>query len=145
FFLAAGDGIPEHLIAADPGYWVHAVTGQLLGDGKTIEPEVMENTSAASATRGQSPTSNSNITPNRREFFGSAGVHSCAHISLLCVLAAIKAVPGYPFLDPAPPGCHARMAFGLRTPAPRKAGLRVSPSAAADTSALAFRLLGRLR
>jgi haloacetate dehalogenase len=42
FFLAAADGIPEHLIAADPGYWVHAVTGQLLGDGKSIEPEVME-------------------------------------------------------------------------------------------------------
>ena len=42
FFLAAGDGIPEHLIAADPGYWIRAVTGQLLGDGKTIEPEVME-------------------------------------------------------------------------------------------------------
>src|SRR5215472_13340843 len=34
---------------------------------------------------------------------GLAGVHSCAHISLLCVLAVIKAVPGYPFLDPAPP------------------------------------------
>jgi haloacetate dehalogenase len=42
FFLANGDGIPEHLIAADPGYWVHTVTGQLLGDGKSIEPEVME-------------------------------------------------------------------------------------------------------
>src|SRR5215831_18174565 len=54
-------------------------------------------------------------------------------------------MPGYPFLDPAPPGCHARTAFGLRTPAPRTAGLRVSPSAATDTIALAFRLLGRLR
>jgi haloacetate dehalogenase len=42
FFLATGDGIPEHLIAADPGHWVRAVTGQLLGDGKSIEPEVME-------------------------------------------------------------------------------------------------------
>jgi haloacetate dehalogenase len=42
FFLAAGNGIPETLIAADPGYWVRAMTGQLLGDGKGIEPEVME-------------------------------------------------------------------------------------------------------
>jgi haloacetate dehalogenase len=42
FFLAVGNGIPEHLIAVDPGYWVRAVTGQLLGDGKSIEPEVME-------------------------------------------------------------------------------------------------------
>jgi haloacetate dehalogenase len=42
FFMAAGNGIPEHMIAADPGYWVRAVTGQLLGDGKSIEPEVME-------------------------------------------------------------------------------------------------------
>ena len=60
---------------------------------------------------------------------GLAGVRSCAHISLLCVLAAIKAVPGYPFLDPAPPGCHGRTAFGLRMPAPRKAasGFRRPP------------------
>jgi haloacetate dehalogenase len=42
FFLATGDGVPEHMIAADPGYWVRAVTGQLLGDGARIEPEVME-------------------------------------------------------------------------------------------------------
>jgi haloacetate dehalogenase len=42
FFLAAGNGIPEHLIAADPGYWVRTVTSQLLGDGKSIEPEVLE-------------------------------------------------------------------------------------------------------
>jgi len=42
FFLAAGNGIPEHMIAADPGYWVRALTGQLLGEGAKIEPEVME-------------------------------------------------------------------------------------------------------
>jgi haloacetate dehalogenase len=40
FFLAAGNGIPEHLIAADPGYWLHAVIGSLGGAG--IEPEVMD-------------------------------------------------------------------------------------------------------
>jgi haloacetate dehalogenase len=42
FFLAAGDGIPEHMIAADPGYWVRALTGQLLGEGASVEPDVME-------------------------------------------------------------------------------------------------------
>jgi haloacetate dehalogenase len=42
FFLAAGNGIPEHMIAADPGYWVGALTGQLLGEGASIEPTVME-------------------------------------------------------------------------------------------------------
>jgi haloacetate dehalogenase len=42
FFMAAGAGVPEHLIGKDPDYWVRTVTGQLLGDGKTIEPEAME-------------------------------------------------------------------------------------------------------
>ena len=42
FFLATGHGIPEHMIAADPAYWVRELTGQLLGDGASIEPEVME-------------------------------------------------------------------------------------------------------
>jgi haloacetate dehalogenase len=42
FFLAAGDGIPEHLIAADPGFWVRSFIGQLLGRGKSLEPEAME-------------------------------------------------------------------------------------------------------
>jgi haloacetate dehalogenase len=41
-FLAAGGGIPEHMIGADPGYWVRAFVGQLLGEGASIEPEVME-------------------------------------------------------------------------------------------------------
>jgi haloacetate dehalogenase len=42
FFLAAGDGIAEHMITADPGYWVRSLTGRLLGDGAVIEDEVME-------------------------------------------------------------------------------------------------------
>jgi haloacetate dehalogenase len=42
FFLATGNGIPEHMVAADPGYWVRAVMSQLLGDGASIEPAVME-------------------------------------------------------------------------------------------------------
>jgi haloacetate dehalogenase len=42
FFLAAAYGIPEHLIAADPGYWVRSLTSQLIGDAASIEPVVME-------------------------------------------------------------------------------------------------------
>jgi haloacetate dehalogenase len=42
FFLAAGDGMAEHMIAADPGYWVESVTAQLLGDGASIEPGAMQ-------------------------------------------------------------------------------------------------------
>ncbi len=42
FFLATGRGIPEHLIAADPGFWVREQTAQLIGPGASIEPEVME-------------------------------------------------------------------------------------------------------
>jgi haloacetate dehalogenase len=42
FFLATGDGIPEHMIAADPGYWVRTFTGLILGEGKSIEPGAME-------------------------------------------------------------------------------------------------------
>jgi haloacetate dehalogenase len=41
FFLAAGNGVPEHMIAADPGYWVRSLTGPLLGEGASIDPEVM--------------------------------------------------------------------------------------------------------
>lgn len=41
-FLAAGNGVPEHMIAADPDFWVRALTGQLLGERATIEPTVME-------------------------------------------------------------------------------------------------------
>jgi haloacetate dehalogenase len=42
FFHAAGNGIPEHMVGADPGYWLRAVTDQLLGDGASIKPEVMD-------------------------------------------------------------------------------------------------------
>jgi haloacetate dehalogenase len=42
FFLAAPNGVPERLIGADPGYWVRALTGPLLGPGASIEPDVME-------------------------------------------------------------------------------------------------------
>jgi len=42
FFLSTGRGIPEHMIAADPGFWVREQTAQLIGAGTTIEPEVME-------------------------------------------------------------------------------------------------------
>jgi haloacetate dehalogenase len=41
FFLATGRGIPEHMIAADPGFWVREQTAQLSGAGASIEPEVM--------------------------------------------------------------------------------------------------------
>jgi haloacetate dehalogenase len=41
FFLAAANGVPEHMIAADPGYWVRSLTGPLLGEGASIDPEVM--------------------------------------------------------------------------------------------------------
>jgi haloacetate dehalogenase len=42
FFLAARDGIPEHVLGADPGYWVRTMVGELLGPGASIEPTVME-------------------------------------------------------------------------------------------------------
>lgn len=42
FFLAARNGIPEHMIGADPGYWVRSLIGPLLGEGASIDPEVME-------------------------------------------------------------------------------------------------------
>ncbi len=41
FFLAAGNGVPEHLIAADPGYWIRSLTGPLLGERASIDPQVM--------------------------------------------------------------------------------------------------------
>lgn len=42
FFLAAGNGIPGHMIAADPGYWIRGLVGQLIGEGARITPEVMD-------------------------------------------------------------------------------------------------------
>jgi haloacetate dehalogenase len=42
FFQSAGHGVPERMIAADPGFWVRSVTSQLLGPGASIEPAVMD-------------------------------------------------------------------------------------------------------
>jgi haloacetate dehalogenase len=42
FFLIAPNGIPEHMIASDPGYWIRSFISPLLGEGASIEPEVME-------------------------------------------------------------------------------------------------------
>jgi haloacetate dehalogenase len=42
FFLANASGVPEHLIGADPAFWVRSVIAGLLGPGASIEPEVME-------------------------------------------------------------------------------------------------------
>jgi haloacetate dehalogenase len=42
FFLPTGNGIPEHMIAADPAFWIRAQLGPLLGVGASTEPEVME-------------------------------------------------------------------------------------------------------
>jgi haloacetate dehalogenase len=42
FFLPAGNGIPERMIGADPAFWVRALVGPLLGEGASIEPEVMD-------------------------------------------------------------------------------------------------------
>jgi haloacetate dehalogenase len=41
FFLATGNGIPERMIGADPAFWIRSLTGPLLGEGASIEPEVM--------------------------------------------------------------------------------------------------------
>jgi haloacetate dehalogenase len=41
FFLPTGNGIPEHLIGADPAFWIRALIGPLLGEGAGTEPEVM--------------------------------------------------------------------------------------------------------
>jgi haloacetate dehalogenase len=42
FFLATPNGVPEHMIAADPGFWVRSLIGPLLGPGASIEPPVMD-------------------------------------------------------------------------------------------------------
>ncbi|MEU3183917.1 alpha/beta hydrolase [Streptomyces sp. NPDC006923] len=41
WFLAAGGGIPEGLLAAEPEFWIRAMTERLLAPGATIEPDVM--------------------------------------------------------------------------------------------------------
>ena len=42
FFLPVGNGIPEHLIGADPAFWIRSLIGPLLGQGASIEPAVMD-------------------------------------------------------------------------------------------------------
>jgi haloacetate dehalogenase len=41
FFLTAPNDVPEHLIAADPGFWVRSLIAPLLGPGASIEPHIM--------------------------------------------------------------------------------------------------------
>ena len=42
FFLPVGNGLPEHLIGADPAYWIRSLIGPLLGQGASIDPAVMD-------------------------------------------------------------------------------------------------------
>jgi haloacetate dehalogenase len=42
FFLPVGRGIPEHLIGADPGYWIRSIVGPLLGQGARLDAAAME-------------------------------------------------------------------------------------------------------
>jgi haloacetate dehalogenase len=42
FFLPAGNGVPERMIGADPGFWVRSIVSSLLGQGASIDPAVME-------------------------------------------------------------------------------------------------------
>src|SRR6202020_2238868 len=42
FFLTAPNDIPEHLIAAAPGFWVRSLIGPLLGPGASIESHIMD-------------------------------------------------------------------------------------------------------
>jgi len=42
FFLATPNGVAEHMIAADPGFWVRSLIGPLLGPGASIEQAVMD-------------------------------------------------------------------------------------------------------
>jgi haloacetate dehalogenase len=42
FFLAQPNGVPEAMIAADPGFWVQSLIGPLLGPGASIDPPVMD-------------------------------------------------------------------------------------------------------
>ena len=42
FFLPVRNGIPEHLIGADPGFWIRSIVGPLLGQGASIDAAAME-------------------------------------------------------------------------------------------------------
>src|SRR5579864_7366397 len=52
FFLTVPNGVPEHLIAADPGFWVRSLIGPLLGPGASIEQRVMDDYIRCFADRG---------------------------------------------------------------------------------------------
>jgi haloacetate dehalogenase len=40
--MANDRGVPEHMIGADPDYWLRALMSQLLGEGASIEPQAMD-------------------------------------------------------------------------------------------------------
>jgi haloacetate dehalogenase len=42
FFLPARNGIPEHMIGADPEFWVRSIVGPLLGPGASLDQAVMD-------------------------------------------------------------------------------------------------------
>ena len=42
FFLPAGHGIPEHMIGADPEFWIRSIVGPLLGQGASLDQAVMD-------------------------------------------------------------------------------------------------------
>jgi haloacetate dehalogenase len=42
FFLPVGNGIPEHMIGADPGFWIRSIVGPLLGPGASLGQAVMD-------------------------------------------------------------------------------------------------------
>jgi haloacetate dehalogenase len=42
FFLPVGNGVPEHLIGADPGFWIRSIVGALLGQGASLDVAVMQ-------------------------------------------------------------------------------------------------------
>src|ERR1700751_4325692 len=42
FFLPAGNGIPEHMIGADPGYWIRSIVVAVRGGGGSLDAAVME-------------------------------------------------------------------------------------------------------
>jgi haloacetate dehalogenase len=42
FFLPVGNGVPEHLIGADPAYWIRSLIGPLLGQGASLDQAVMD-------------------------------------------------------------------------------------------------------
>ena len=42
FFLPVRNGIPEHLIGADPGFWIRSIVGPLLGQGASIDAAAIQ-------------------------------------------------------------------------------------------------------